>query len=178
MRQLFTKLISIYRGSDIALDYSTHVHSVYRVCKEEDNFEYFGQPGTVLPTLAPTDVINKHLTLPRLKFCSRNPTVIYNFFAPTFYDQALSFRALLARSLKQHTLIVGVHYWEMSSAVPLFYLGALSDLAASLKHLIIVGVPTIRVSPTHEMGLTRQALQNRNAHLRNWVARQDRKSVV
>ena len=178
MRQLFVTLVSLYRGlGNSIVDYATHVQAVYRVCGEEDQFEYFGEPNTMLPTVPPTDLIDKHLSLSPLLQCSSKPTIVYNLFSPTFFDQSLFFRALTSHPTKDEILIVGVHFWEHTATVPHFYLGTLSELASRGNSVVIVGVPTIRVSPTDEGGTVLQSLQRRNSHLKSWVASQRRKGA-
>jgi len=176
MRQLFSRLVSLFRGYEQVVDHIAHVHAIYRVCKEGDEYVTFGEPGTMLPTMLPIEMVDKHLTLNPLP-CSTAQTTVYHLFSPTFFDQAIYFRALQNSMRLTESFVIGVHYWDMSANVPLYYFAALANLAARVKRIVIVGTPTRRVPLQHEAGLTRLALQKRNSHIKSWVANQRAKGL-
>ena len=155
LRQLFVRLIALFRQQEQVVDYSVHIHAVYEHCGDSDFFLAFGQWSKHGATIPPHEV----------PFPAGNNGClqVQSLFAVSFEHQRRLFVKLSDHYLKGKFFILGVHFWESRATVPLEYLEQLERLSSHARHVSIVGAPTIKA------GHLAASLRARNLQMQKWV---------
>lgn len=194
MRQFFLRIVMMLRGQQRLLDYHLRTHATYQVCHEADSFrlEMANPTGDILKE----DYRHLISTMPEffllhkgpgaaaarqaLSACSHSPHEVHFLSAPHWYSQKPMLTAYVEMqpSWVKPVLVVSIGYWERTALVPQNYLDSLIAASKRARKVIVVGVPTIKVSKekkTPESPSQAENLATRNRFMREWVQQQGEK---